>query len=212
MASRFEQELHGIKYIARPDPNNDCQGCVGEYDHGLCNSLCADESKYCADNEIIWLVSKEQSTSEQSPVTQVKETNPKDSVGIKKAPLSVVPTQVLHEIGLGMLEGALKYGRHNYRVAGVRASVYYDATMRHLNQWWEGEDIDRASQLSHITKALSSLSVLRDSMLQENWTDDRPPPAKNKDWLEDYNAIAARLIENYPEPKPAFTKDSNGQT
>ena len=209
MASRFEQELHGIKYIAQSDPDNECQGCVGEYDFSLCSRLCADKSKDCADNKIIWLASKEQSTSEQAPVTQVKETNPKDSVGIKKAPLSVVPTQVIHEIGLGMLEGAMKYGRHNYRVAGVRASVYYDATMRHLNQWWEGEDIDRASQLSHITKALSSLSVLRDSMLQENWVDDRPPPVKNKDWMENYNEAAARLIETYPNPLPAFTKENS---
>ncbi|SVD92517.1 uncharacterized protein METZ01_LOCUS445371, partial [marine metagenome] len=30
------------------------------------------------------------------------------------------------------MEGAIKYGRHNYRIAGVRASVYIDATIGHL--------------------------------------------------------------------------------
>ena len=63
-----------------------------------------------------------------------KPTNPKDAIGIKKVPFSTVPARVIAEIGLAMLEGAAKYGRHNYRVSGVRASVYYDAAMRHINK------------------------------------------------------------------------------
>lgn len=71
-----------------------------------------------------------------------KPTNPKDAFGIKKASLSCVSSPVLMELGIAMQEGACKYGRHNYRVIGVRGSVYYDATLRHLMSWWEGEDID----------------------------------------------------------------------
>ena len=75
-----------------------------------------------------------------------KQTNPKDALGIKKAPISTVPANVILETGLALLEGARKYGRHNYRIMGVRASVYYDAVVgRHLAQWWEGEDIDKDS-------------------------------------------------------------------
>ena len=59
-----------------------------------------------------------------------KETNPKQAVGVRKVPLHVVPCEVLMEIGLGMMEGARKYGAHNYRACGVRASVYYDAAMQ----------------------------------------------------------------------------------
>ena len=61
-----------------------------------------------------------------------KETNPKDAVGIKKAPMSTVSAAVIAELGLAMMEGARKYGRHNYRVSGIRMSVYYDAALRHL--------------------------------------------------------------------------------
>ena len=86
---------------------------------------------------------------ENSAEKTQKPTNPKDAVGIKKAPMSTVSAAVLAEVGVGMLEGALKYGRHNYRGVGVRASVYYDATIRHLFSWWEGEDTDPDSQLSH---------------------------------------------------------------
>lgn len=134
-----------------------------------------------------------------------KPSNPKDAVGIKKVGLSVLPTRVMYEVALGMLEGALKYGRHNYRVIGVRASVYYDATKRHLDDWWEGEDIDPASQLSHITKAISSLTVLRDAMIGGNWVDDRPPRAA-PGWIDEMNARAGALIDKYPTPVPAYTE------
>ena len=96
---------------------------------------------------------------------EVKDTNPKDAIGISKAPLSTVSAAVLMEVGVAMLEGASKYGRHNYRAAGVRASVYYDALMRHAMAWWEGEDLDPDSGMSHITKAITTLVVLRDASM-----------------------------------------------
>lgn len=135
-----------------------------------------------------------------------KQTNPKDSVGIKKVPLSTVSSPVILEMGLAMLEGARKYGRHNYRVAGIRASVYYDASMRHLMAWFEGQDIDPDSGLNHITKALSTLMVLRDSMLQENWLDDRPPKTKNQTFINQLNKKAGEIIEKYPNSLPAYTE------
>ena len=100
--------------------------------------------------------------------------NPKDRVGVRKAPMSNVPATVLAELGVAMLEGAMKYGTANWRTAGVRTSVYYDATLRHLFAWWDGEDIDPDSGLSHVIKAIASLTVLRDAMLQDMVTDDRP--------------------------------------
>lgn len=123
-----------------------------------------------------------------------KPTNPKDAIGVSKAPMSVVPATVLAEVGLGMMEGALKYGRHNWRDAGVRTSVYYDATLRHMMRWWEGEDIDPDSGLSHITKAICSLVVLRDAMIFDNVNDDRPKPAPDA-FFDAMNEHAARLLE-----------------
>lgn len=133
-----------------------------------------------------------------------KLSNPKDSVGVKKVPFSTVPAEVIAEIGLGMLEGASKYGRHNYRVVGVRASVYYDAAMRHLTEWWEGTDMDVDSGLNHITKALTSLVVLRDAMINEKLNDDRPPRLRTG-WIAELNTEAARIIETYPNPVAPYT-------
>lgn len=130
-----------------------------------------------------------------------KPTNPKDIVGVRKAPMSTVPATVLAEIGVAMLEGASKYGRHNYRAVGVRGSVYYDGVMRHLMAWWEGEDIDPDSGMSHVTKAITSLVVLRDAMMQGKFTDDRPPRALP--FYPALNAGAADIIDRYADRNPA---------
>lgn len=134
------------------------------------------------------------------PGAQSKATNPKDAIGTAKVPISMVSMQViseleaymgpvnpivLAELGLAMMEGALKYGRHNYRIAGVRASVYYDAAFRHRAAWILGQDIDPDSGVSHITKGIATLTVLRDSMIQGNWTDDRPPKGVAKSSISD---------------------------
>ena len=136
-----------------------------------------------------------------------KPTNPKDAFGIKKASLSCVSSPVLMELGIAMQEGACKYGRHNYRVIGVRGSVYYDASLRHLMSWWEGEDIDPDSGLSHITKAIASLVVLRDAMIQEQFTDDRPP--RSKVWLPKLNTASEALFDKYPAPVKPYTQADN---
>jgi hypothetical protein len=137
---------------------------------------------------------------------EVKDTNPKDSIGVKKVPLHLVPCEVLLETGLAMLEGARKYGAHNYRVAGVRASVYYDAAMRHIMAWWEGEDIDSDSGLPHIIKAIASLIVLRDGQHVGNWVDDRPIRLEHGADVKAMNELAAGIIERYPNAKAPFTE------
>ena len=74
--------------------------------------------------------------------------------------------------------------------------------------WWEGTDIDEASGLSHVTKAMTALAVLRDAMMNEIWTDDRPPPMKNKEWLTKMNAKAGAIIDQYPNALEPFTKEN----
>jgi hypothetical protein len=140
-----------------------------------------------------------------SLISNVKDSNPKDSVGIKKVPFSTVPAPVIAEIGLAMLEGARKYRRHNYRAIGVRASVYVDACMRHLTAWWEGESIDPDSGLSHLVKAAACLVVLRDAQILDKMVDDRPP--KHKDgWIQELNKKAKEIIEKYPEELEPYTE------
>jgi hypothetical protein len=138
----------------------------------------------------------------------VKDSNPKDAIGSTKPPVSNVPLSVISEVGMALAEGSWKYGSSNWRVIGVRASVYWDATFRHIKAWWEGEDLDPDSQLSHITKAISALVVLRDAMIQENWNDDRPPRSKQTPAMvsEQYKQMLERLKSLQPDPVEGYTQ------
>jgi hypothetical protein len=147
----------------------------------------------------------------QPTESRIKESNPKDAIGSKKPPHSTVSQAVMAEVGVGMLEGSIKYGRHNYREIGVRAEVYYDATRRHIDAWWEGEDIDPDSGLSHITKAICSLCVLRDAMIQSKLYDDRPPPTP-PEHREYVARKTAEVFEKYKdrEPERPYIKGGRG--
>lgn len=130
-----------------------------------------------------------------------KPSNPKDSLGVQKAPLSTVPMNVVAELGVAMLEGSAKYGRHNYRAVGVRTSVYFDAAMRHLVAFWEGEDIDPDSGMSHVVKAIATLVVLRDSQARGNWVDDRPPQSEAGLYSR-LNTLSADVLARHADKSP----------
>jgi hypothetical protein len=93
--------------------------------------------------------------------------------------------------------------------------VYFDATLRHLFAWWEGEDLDPASGLHHIDKAIAGLFVVRDAMLRGMCTDDRPPPSE-PGWVEDgakiTGTLLARMRAAFGDPKPAFVRQPAAQT
>jgi hypothetical protein len=129
-----------------------------------------------------------------------KETNPKDAISTKKPRFySGLPANVTKEVSIGMMEGAMKYGRHNYRITGVRASVYIDATIGHLLDYWEGQDIDPESNLHHITKAIASLYVLRDAQMMEMCEDDRPPKSDVEGDKIRLQAVVDELFNKYPK-------------
>ena len=145
--------------------------------------------------------------------TGKKDTNPKDAVGVRKwRQYTTIPTTVLWELGVAMLEGARKYGRHNYRVAGVRASIYIDAAKGHIDSWWEGEDIDPESKISHLTKAIASLTVLRDGMMQGKWVDDRPPKTDLEAVRAQLQEAVDEIFERHPEAVPAFLEGDQYDT
>ena len=106
-------------------------------------------------------------------VTDSKPTNPKDAIGSDKIPLHLWPTTATALGSMALLDGACKYGRSNYRAVGVRASIYYDAAMRHLSRWFEGETVDPESGLPHLAHALACLAILVDAEAAGKLNDDR---------------------------------------
>jgi hypothetical protein len=63
--------------------------------------------------------------------------------------------------------------------------------------------------MSHITKAITSLVVLRDAMIQAKFTDDRPP--RSLPFYPALNAGASDIIDRYADRNPThYTITYNG--
>jgi hypothetical protein len=99
--------------------------------------------------------------------------NPKTAVAASKARLSDVPPVALFALGAAMSDGAAKYGRFNYRDTNVTASVFYDAMMRHLADWYNGEDCASDSKLSHLGHLMASCAIILDAQVHSKFNDDR---------------------------------------
>lgn len=108
--------------------------------------------------------------------------NPKEGAGRLKPRLSDMPTNILFEVGKVNALGADKYGRFNWAESSISASTYYDAILRHLHQWWFGEDTDTESGCHHLAHIIAGAMLLRDGMNRDRFIDDRPP-ALPDGWL-----------------------------
>lgn len=102
-----------------------------------------------------------------------KPSNPKDAIGADKLPLHLWPPAATAMGCIGLCEGATKYGRANWRAAGVRASIYYDACRRHLDAWFEGEEVAPDSGVPHLANALACLAIIVDAQAAGKLVDDR---------------------------------------
>lgn len=103
-------------------------------------------------------------------------TNPKDLMGTKKVPLSLVPVSSTIYQALAMEDGAIKYGPYNWRSNKVIASIYVDAALRHLAAWFDGEELAADSQKPHLGHALACIGIIVDAYETGNLVDDRPVP------------------------------------
>jgi hypothetical protein len=108
------------------------------------------------------------------PKTTV-DNNPKTQVALSKPRLSDVPPVSLFALGAAMSDGAAKYGRFNWRDTSVTASVFYDAMMRHLTDWYNGEEHAHDSKVSHLGHIMASCAILLDSKAEGVFIDDRKP-------------------------------------
>lgn len=108
-------------------------------------------------------------------MSDTKPSNPKDIVGSKKLDLGLVPDSAMVALSQAFLEGALKYGRYNWRIAGVSASTYHAALKRHIAKWWNGQDEDPETRVQHLANAMACIAIIFDAEQYGMLTDDRPP-------------------------------------
>ena len=104
--------------------------------------------------------------------------NPKTKFGTQKPAMFNVPVTALLHLMATMADGAKKYGPYNWRDKDVSASVYYDAAMRHLMSWVDGEDFAEDSGVHHLGGVMACCAIILDAEAQGTLNDNRPVKGK----------------------------------
>jgi hypothetical protein len=149
-------------------------------------------------NRVIREIVEARNSSRESPSVAIASTeasppeNPKDTVGSSKLPIHLWPATATAAGCVALLNGALKYGRGNWREIGVRSSVYADACMRHVQAWFEGEECDEEG-VPHLASALASLAILVDCEASGRLIDDRNYPGGFREYAEKLTKHVSRL-------------------
>lgn len=131
-----------------------------------------------------------------------KPTNPKDLVGSSKVPMGLVPPITMAYLSLAHLEGDLKYGRVNWREAGIRVMIYIDACLRHIAKYRDGEWEDPMTHVPHLANALTCLSIIADAHNSGNIIDDRPKSAPSAQAIDKLGEVVMHLKELHADKKP----------
>lgn len=131
-----------------------------------------------------------------------KPSNPKDVIGSNKVPLGLVPGTTMAYLSVGHLEGDLKYGRTNWREAGVRTMIYIDACLRHVEKFKDGEWEDPDTKVPHLANALACLSIIVDAYHSDKLIDDRPKSAPTAAVIDKLGEAVMQLKEKYKDKKP----------
>ncbi len=107
--------------------------------------------------------------------------NPKDLLGVKKAPLRLVPPALAIGTAPVMALGARKYGAYNWRTYPVKLSVYLEAIERHYLAVKDGQWLDPESGEPHIFHISACVSIIADAKangsLVEDWPVSQGPAA-----------------------------------
>ncbi len=141
-----------------------------------------------------------------------KPTNPKDAIGSNKLPLHLWPTTATALGCIGMLNGAAKYGRLNFRDAGIRPTIYIDAIKRHLDAFLEGEELDPDDGVPHLAAALAGLAIMVDARVVGKFVDDRNFNGGNyREFIDNLTQYVPALKAHHAERNPKhFTIADNG--
>lgn len=134
-----------------------------------------------------------------SPSSGYPDNNPKTSIGVSKAPLHFIPPVAMVHLGLAMENGGAKYGLMNWREFTVSSSVYYDAMLRHLLAWWDGEDAAPDSQVHHLGHVMACCAIILDAEASMRLNDDRP----------DFEGAVADLLERLHRARSAALKGAD---
>lgn len=93
--------------------------------------------------------------------------------GQKLARFDLVPVRPLTALAEHYGKGALKYANRNWE-RGYDWSLNYAALMRHVTQWWDGEDLDPETGSHHLAAVAWHAFALLEFAETHPELDDRP--------------------------------------
>ncbi len=131
----------------------------------------------------------------------IKDTNPKDAAASTRLDLSLFPMSAVAHGAHAMAEGNLKYGGFNWREAGVLASVYVAAAMRHLFKWFNGQEHDPKTLVHELGSVMACAAILIDAIESGKLVDDRPPSQDMAAMLDRFETKVKHLHTVFPPAK-----------
>lgn len=131
-----------------------------------------------------------------------KDTNPKDAIAGAKVPLWLLSPIAKAIWSIAMFAGMTKYGAWNWRVSGVRLSVYLSAIQRHFDAFVSGETHDPVDCTHHLGNIMACCAIILDAAAAGKLVDDRPPSVSLRPTYAEAEATMATLQAKYADKSP----------
>ena len=116
----------------------------------------------------------------------------KDGGGVKfdgdKLRYDLIPADALRQLAEVYTMGAKKYDDNNWR-KGIKWSRIYGAIQRHINAFWEGEDMDPESGLNHLSHAAWGCFTLLNYFKEKKEYDDRWKPEEDNPYENQHPVV-----------------------
>ena len=124
--------------------------------------------------------------------------NPKNEFGRRKPNLALIPPSAYIYMATALMDGAVKYGKFNWRKTGVSMEVYLAPMVRHFGAFLDGQDFDPKTKVHHLAYVMANCAIILDATSIGNMVDDRPLPGK-----------AAELIERFMKQGNLMPEDKS---
>ena len=86
----------------------------------------------------------------------------------------LVPYRAMKEVVKVLTHGAAKYDDHNWKHVEPFKERYFGATMRHLIDWWLGDEKDDDTDISHLAHSICcQLFLLEKKIIEEESNNEK---------------------------------------
>lgn len=117
--------------------------------------------------------------------------------------MDLISWRTMTELAKVLTFGAKKYAARNWE-KGLSFSETFASLQRHAIKWYEGEDIDPETGLSHLAHVMCNTMFLLHFVLTGTGTDDRPKYNKEtngEDQITDADELGLIRPSTFPVPR-----------